>query len=214
MQERCLGQYLILPMDSLKSERPWWLNRRSKPECMARFGLVGRRLMGIILTRRRKVTSTTSLSTLPTAHSLCFPRLVTTEAQPSLPVRPHCDSPSNSLSIRPGTALVVFGFLDLLPNHTQCLFQETGGFLAVRPFESHGVNLDFARDPDDDFDSSVHDMLRAHEQEFDGSVLLWSSKNGQPLLPRLQRSLVDAVELQELILSRTPFRRDPAKDPP
>jgi hypothetical protein len=30
------------------------------------------------------------------------------------------------------------------------------GFLAVRSFESHSVNLDFARGPDHDFDGSVH----------------------------------------------------------
>src|SRR5664279_2392387 len=156
MQERCLGQYLILPMDSLKSERPWWLNRRSKPECMARFGLVGRLLMGIILTRRRKVTSTTSLSTLPTAHSHCFPRLVTTEAQPSLPVRPHCDSTPNPMLADPGAVLMVFRFLDLLPHHPESLFQELGGLFAVGTLKPHGVDLDFASGPDNDFDGAVH----------------------------------------------------------
>src|ERR1017187_2628771 len=61
------------------------------------------------------------------------------------------------LLIRPGAALVVFRFLDCLPNYPQSLFQELGGLFAVRSFESHSVNLDFASGPDDDFDGSVHD---------------------------------------------------------
>jgi hypothetical protein len=42
-----------------------------------------------------------------------------------------------------------------LLDHPERLFQELGSFLAVRSFESHGVNLDFACGPDDDFDGSV-----------------------------------------------------------
>ena len=65
-------------------------------------------------------------------------------------------SPSKFLLAGSGAALVIFRLLDLLPDHPQRLFQETGGLFAVRPFESHGVNLDFAGGPDDDFDGSVH----------------------------------------------------------
>ena len=93
------------------------------------------------------------------------------------------------LLIRSGAALVILGLLGFLPDHPQRLLQKRSGFLAVRPFESHSVNLDFARGPDDDFDSSVRDILRAHEHEFYGPVLLLPAKNGQPplifdLIPR------------------------------
>src|ERR1039458_4618372 len=63
----------------------------------------------------------------------------------------------NLLLADPGASLVVLRLLDLLPYHPQSLLQELCGFLAVRPFESHGVDLDIASGPDDDFDGSVHD---------------------------------------------------------
>jgi len=62
----------------------------------------------------------------------------------------------NPLLTDPGAVLVILGLLGLLPDHTQRLFQETGGLFAVRSFEAYGVNLDFASGPDDDFDGSVH----------------------------------------------------------
>lgn len=48
---------------------------------------------------------------------------------------------------------MILGFFDLLPNHTQSLLQELGGLFAVRPLESHGVDLDFSGSCDDDCDS-------------------------------------------------------------
>src|ERR1035437_812603 len=63
----------------------------------------------------------------------------------------------NPLLVGLGTALVVFRLLDLLPNHPQRLLQKRSGLLAVRSFESHGVDLDFASGSDDDFDCLVHD---------------------------------------------------------
>jgi hypothetical protein len=65
----------------------------------------------------------------------------------------------NPLLVPVRAALVIFGLRDLLPDHTQCLFQEFGGLFAVGSFESHGINLDFSRRCDNDFDSSVHDTL-------------------------------------------------------
>src|ERR1035437_4985747 len=64
---------------------------------------------------------------------------------------------SDPLLANPGTALVIFRFLDRLPHDPQRFLQKRSGLLTVRPFESHGVNLDFASGPDDDLDGSVHD---------------------------------------------------------
>jgi hypothetical protein len=65
--------------------------------------------------------------------------------------------PPDPLLADPGAALVIFRLLDLLPNDTQRLLQKRSGFLAVQSLESHSLDLDFARGPDDDFDGSVHD---------------------------------------------------------
>jgi hypothetical protein len=43
---------------------------------------------------------------------------------------------------------------------TRSLFQQLGGLFAVRPFESHGGNLDFASGSDDDFDSKDYTTTR------------------------------------------------------
>jgi len=62
----------------------------------------------------------------------------------------------NPLLTDPDAALVVLGLLGFLPDHPQRLFQELGGLFAIRPFESHSVNLDLSCGPDDDFDGPVH----------------------------------------------------------
>ena len=61
------------------------------------------------------------------------------------------------LLIRVLQGLVILRLLDLFAHRPQCLLQELGGFLAVRSFETHGINLNLASGPDDDFDGSVHD---------------------------------------------------------
>ena len=64
--------------------------------------------------------------------------------------------PANPLLTDRGAALVVFRLLDLLANYTQRLFQELGGFLAVRSLESHGVDGNVSNWRHDDFDREVH----------------------------------------------------------
>ena len=49
----------------------------------------------------------------------------------------------NPLLIAGFALLVIFRLLDCFPDHTQGIFQELGGFLAIRSLESHSVNLDF-----------------------------------------------------------------------
>jgi len=85
--------------------------------------------------------------------------------------------PPDPLLADPGAALVIFRLLNLLPNHPQRLLQKRRGFLAVRAFESHGVNFDSASCFNDDFDGLVH--LYPHENELDGPVLLLAAKYGQ-----------------------------------
>ena len=55
--------------------------------------------------------------------------------------------------------LVIFGFLCLLPDHPQRLFQELCGLFAVRAFKPNDVNLDFAAGGDDDFNSAIHNNM-------------------------------------------------------
>ena len=48
----------------------------------------------------------------------------------------HCNSPSNPLLTDPGAALVILGFLDLLPHHTSRLFQESSQWVPLNPTAS------------------------------------------------------------------------------
>ena len=49
------------------------------------------------------------------------------------------------------------GFLIFFPTTPNASSKNAVAFSQSGPFESHGVNLDFASGPDDDFDGSVHD---------------------------------------------------------
>lgn len=51
---------------------------------------------------------------------------------------------------------MVFTLFDPLVDQSQCLFQEFGRLFAIRAFETHGVNFDFAGGRNDDFNGSIH----------------------------------------------------------
>ena len=88
-----------------------------------------------------KAESTSSSRGAATSHFIASKN---TEPQPLTTAEVQFNSPSNPLLVRPGAVLVIFRLLDLLPNHPQRLLQKRSGLLAVRPLESHGINLDFA----------------------------------------------------------------------
>jgi hypothetical protein len=65
-------------------------------------------------------------------------------------------SASNLLFMLNDAALVVFRFLDLPADSSQCLFKVFGGLFAIRAFESHSFNLNVSNWRHCDFDGFFH----------------------------------------------------------
>ncbi len=69
---------------------------------------------------------------------------------------PSSRSVSDPLLTFRGARLVILGLLDPVADDTEGFLQEAGCSFAIRPFEAHRLDLNFARRSDDDFNGWFH----------------------------------------------------------
>jgi len=121
----------VLELNELSAWSPFQSQFQCRVDLLDSIVGLGEHTVGVVAPIPKDANNTApgALINEPRSHSSSR---LTTEAQPSLAELQY-DSAANILLAHCRAALVIFGFLGLLPYHAQSFLQERSGFLAVRP---------------------------------------------------------------------------------